>query len=331
MRAVVAPVPGGPEVLRLLDVPRPEPADGQVLIRVIATSVNRADLNQRAGRSSRAAYEILGLEVSGYVAAVGRIVTDWKVDDRVCTLLDSGGYAEYTVADAELLIRVPDSLDMESAGAFAEIFLTAFDALDSRAHLAAGETLLVHGAAGGLGTASIQMGMAMGARVFATVRQEHQRTACEALGATVIVIGDPAGPHSWPEELRTLNGGGADVVLDVLGADAWESNVGVLADDGRLVVLGTLTGSDVSVDLKTLMRRRLSVLAATMRGRPPGHKAMLVERFTATCGEAMAAGRLHPLVADTFDLSEVSQAHAALERGGHIGKIVIRMSSKERE
>lgn len=228
MRAVVAARDGGPEVLELRDVTAPEPGPFEVLLRVVATSVNRADLNQRAGRSARPSGETLGIEASGHVCALGAEVEGWSVGDRVCTLLDSGGYAELAVASADLLIPVPASMDLVRAGAFAEVFLTAFDALEIRARAVTGETVLVHGGAGGLGTATIQLAVAMGCHVIATVRREAQAAACREMGA-----------------------------------DAWRRNHAVLAHDGRMVVLGTLTGSRVEFDLKDLMCARQSLFGAT--------------------------------------------------------------------
>lgn len=323
MRAVVAREPGGPDVLMHVDRPEPVPQPHEVVIDVVASSINNTDLNQRAGRSGRPQDEVLGLEAAGTIRAVGARVEGWSKGDRVCALLTSGGYAEQVAVAADQLIPVPDAVELVAAGGLAEVFLTAYDALQLRAQLTGGETVLVHGGAGGLGTAAIQLAVATGARVVTTVRREHQVGPCRTMGAEVILIG---GEQPWDLEVRKVTGGArVDVIMDVLGQDAWQQNLDVLAPDGRMVVVGTLTGPHVTLDLKQLMRPRRTLFGATLRGRSSEQKASLVAGFRGAWDAALAAGALRPVVDRVLPFEEVVAAHEAMERGGHVGKLILQM------
>lgn len=320
--------PGGPEVLVHVERPDPVPRDHEVVIDVVASSINNTDLNQRSGRSGRPQGEVLGLEASGTIRAVGAQVTGWAQGDRVCALLVNGGYAEQVAVPAHQLIPVPDNVDLVAAGGLAEVFLTAYDGLQLRTKLSAGETVLVHGGAGGLGTAAIQLASAIGARVITTVRREHQVQACQHLGAEVVLTG---GERSWDKQVRDLVGDlGVDVILDILGQDAWQQNLDLLAADGRMVVLGTLTGPEVSLDLKQLMRPRRTLFGATLRGRSDEQKAAVVAGFRATWGSAFTDGTLSPVVDRVVPFDDVVAAHESMERGGQVGKLILQMKPEPR-
>lgn len=322
MRAVIAPEPGGPEALRVVTRPVPSPGPGELLVKVAATSVNAPDVQQRRGRypPPPGASDVLGLDVAGEVVALGAGVDGWGVGDRVCAVITGGGYAEYALVPAAVALAVPERLTLQEAAAIPEVFTTAFDNLLVRGELAAGDTALVHGGAGGVGSAAIQLAVRAGARVIATAGSARKRGACERLGAMAAV--DHAG--DWPAAVRDLTEGrGVDVVLDLIGARYLAAHVDLLAADGRLVVIGTQGGARAELDLWAVMSRRLTVRGSTLRARPLEMKAALAERMRREVLPGFDDGSLRPVIDRVVPLEEAAAAHAALEAGEHVGKIVL--------
>lgn len=326
MRAVVVDQPGNPEDLRLAEVDDPAPGDGEVLIRVTSASVNRADLLQRRGfyPPPPGAPDTLGLDVAGVIESVGTNVGGWKHGERVMALLEGGGYAELARARATQTVRVPKALDLVDAGSVPEVFITAHDALVTRAHLQAGETVLIHGGAGGVGTAAIQIARRLGSRVIVTARNAEKLERSRELGA------DTAIEHTTEDfvahTLDATDGHGADVVLDVMGAAYLERNVEVLANDGRLVVIGLQGGTVGELNLGLLSRKRAAVIATGLRGRPADQKAAIVAAFEREVVPALAHGEMRPVIHRVVPLEDVAEAHRLLEMGDVIGKVVLQVA-----
>lgn len=323
MRAVVVDHPGEADVLRVTEVPDPVPAADEVLIRVVSAALNRADLLQRRGfyPPPPGASDTLGLEVAGVVERVGEDVREWSPGDRVMALLEGGGYAELARVRAKQIVRVPEQLALLDAGAVPEVFITAHDNLFTRARLQSGETVLIHGGAGGVGTAAIQLAHAHRCRVIATAGSAAKVQACLDLGAD--------GGIDYNTEdfvVRTLDetgDDGADVVLDVMGAAYLERNIDALAGDGRIVVIGMQGGTHAELDIGMLNRKRGSIIATHLRNRPPAQKAEIVAAFARDVVPALAAGTMRPVIDRVFPLHEVAEAHRLLESGAVIGKVVL--------
>ena len=323
MRAVVVDHPGEADVLRVAEVPDPIAAADEVLIRVASAGLNRADLLQRRGfyPPPAGASDILGLEVAGVIEAVGAGVRDWSPGDRVMALLEGGGYAELARVRATQIVRVPEQLTLLDAGGVPEVFITAHDNLFTRARLQPGEAVLIHGGAGGVGTAAIQLAHAHGCRVIVTAGSAAKVHACIELGAD-------GGINYNTEDfvVRTLDetgDDGADVVLDVIGAAYLERNIDALAGDGRIVVIGMQGGTHAELDIGMLNRKRGSIIATHLRNRPPAQKADIVAAFARDVVPALAAGTMHPVIERVFPLHEVAEAHRLLESGAVIGKVVL--------
>jgi putative PIG3 family NAD(P)H quinone oxidoreductase len=320
MRAVIASEPGGPEVLTVTELPDPVPGPGEVVVDVAATAVNRADLLQRQGfyPPPPGASDVLGLECSGVVAAVGEGVTQWTVGAEVCALLAGGGYAEKVLVPAGQLMPRPDGVDLVTAGALPEVACTVWSNVFMVAGLRPGETLLVHGGAGGIGTMAIQLAKALGARVVTTAGSPDKLAACRQLGADVAV--------SYRDEdfvavVREL--GGADVILDIMGAKYLGRNVDALATEGRLVVIGMQGGAKGELDVGALMRKRGAVAATTLRSRPVEEKAAICAAVAEHVWPLVAEGAVRPVVHATLGLERAAEAHRLMEAGDHVGKIVL--------
>ncbi len=323
MRAVVTDGAGGPEVLSVAEVADPEPGPGEVLVRVAATAVNRADTLQRQGfyPPPPGASEIIGLECSGTVAALGPDVEGWAVGDEVCALLAGGGYAELVAVPAGQLMPVPDGVDLVTAGALPEVACTVWSNVFMVAGLQRGEALLVHGGAGGIGNLAIQLGAALGARVFTTAGTEEKRAFCRELGAEVAI---DYHEEDFVEVVREHTGGaGADVVLDNMGAKYLGRNVDVLATEGRLVVIGMQGGSKGELDLGVLLRKRGAVVATSLRGRPPEGKAAICASVVEHVWPLVADGTVRTVVDTVLPLEQVADAHRRMDEGAHTGKIVL--------
>ena len=323
MYAIVAPQPGDPSVLEVVERPQPEPAPGELLVRIAATSVNRADLLQRAGRYTPppGSTDILGLECSGEVAAVGSGVTGWDVGNPVCAVLPGGGYAQYTTVPAAVAMPLPPGLSSLDAGAVPEVFTTAFDNVFVRAGLRAGETLLVHGGASGVGTAAIQLAVRAGCRVLVTAGSADRIDACTQLGADG---GAVYRDDNWVDQIKDLTGGrGVDVILDVVGAAYLDANLNCLALEGRLVVIGMQGGTKGELNLGMVLPKRLSVMGSTLRARTTEEKAPLMARMVADVWPGFGDGSLRPVIDRVLPLRQAAEGHAALEGGGVVGKIVL--------
>ncbi|GAA0987186.1 Quinone oxidoreductase 1 [Nocardioides aquaticus] len=330
MRAVVTDGTGGPEVLSVGEVEQPQAGPGEVLIEVRATAVNRADTLQRRGMypPPKGASDVIGLECSGVVAALGPDgdggpVTGaggapLAVGDEVCALLAGGGYAAYVVVPAGQVMPVPAGVDLVTAAALPEVACTVWSNLEMVAGLQQGETLLVHGGAGGIGTFAIQLAHHRGVRVVATAGSPEKLQTCRELGADVVVS---YRDEDFVEVVRGL--GGADVILDNMGASYLGRNVTALATEGRLVVIGMQGGAKGELDLGMLLGKRGSVSATSLRARPVEEKAAICAEVVAEVWPMVADGRIRPMVHGTMPLEEVRAAHELMEASGHTGKIVL--------
>lgn len=326
MRAVLVRAPGGPENLYIGEFPTPAPGPGELLVRVCATSLNRADLLQRAGKypPPPGASPILGLDVAGTVVALGPGVTGWQMGDRVFGLVEGGGYAEYAVLPAAMAMRIPDNLSCEEAAAIPEVFLTAYQALCWLGQLQKNEQVLVHAGASGVGTAAIQLARRIGARVHVTA-SAPKHNVCQALGAETTI--DYRQEDFAERVLQATEGNGVHVVLDFVGAPYLAANLRCLAPDGRIVLLATLGGSRVtSFDLRLLFARRAHLIASTLRNRSRDYKGRLTQEFAERFLSDFAAGRLRPVIDRIYDWTEVVDAHRRMEANQNVGKIVLRIS-----
>jgi putative PIG3 family NAD(P)H quinone oxidoreductase len=321
MRVIEIEGGSGPaEALKIAERPDPVTGPGQVLIRVRAAGVNRPDLLQRTGAypPPPGASDVLGLEIAGEIEAVGEGVTRWTVGDRVCALLGGGGYAELAVVDARHVLPIPEGLDFVQAAVLPETVFTVFANVFEGGALKAGETLLIHGATSGIGVTAIQMAKAAGARVIATSRGADKAAAAKALGADISLDA-----KSDDLEAQIREAGGADVVLDMVGRDYAALNLNSLNAGGRWVVIASLTGPKVEMDLQRIMLKRLTLTGSTLRSRPADEKARLTAAVEATAWPWVASGKVKPPVQAVFALEQAADAHAELEAGGHIGKIVL--------
>lgn len=323
MRAVIAPDPGGPDALVLADLPDPEPGAGEVAIDMTATAVNRADTLQRQGfyPPPPGASDVLGLECSGVISAVGPGVDGWAVGDEVCALLTGGGYAEKVVVPAGQVMPVPDGLDLVTAGALPEVACTVWSNVFMTAGLQRDETLLVHGGAGGIGTFAIQLAHALGARILTTAGSREKLDVCRSLGADVTI---DYHEQDFVEQVRqATDGRGVDVILDNMGAAYLTRNVEALATEGRLVVIGMQGGSKAELDLGVLLRKRGAVIATSLRARPVEDKTVICAAVVEHVWPLVADGSVRTLVHATLPLEQAREGHRIMEAGGHIGKIVL--------
>lgn len=323
MRAVVAQGTGGPEVLSVSDVPDPVPGPGEVLLDVVAAGLNRADLLQRQGfyPPPPGASEIIGMECSGTVSALGEGVTGWAVGDEVCALLAGGGYAERVAVPAGQVMPVPAGVDLVTAAALPEVAATVWSNVFMVAGLRPDETLLVHGGAGGIGTFAIQLAHALGARVATTGGTAEKLELCRSLGADVTI---DYHEQDFVEVVREATGGrGADVVLDNMGAKYLARNVDVLALEGRLVIIGMQGGTRAELDINALLRKRGAVIATSLRARPVEGKSAICAGVVEHVWPLVADGVVRPVVHTTMPLDRARAAHELMESGSHTGKILL--------
>ncbi len=326
MKAVIATRPGGPDVLELVRLPDPVPEAGEVLMRVHATAVNRADILQRMGHypPPPGVTDVLGLEAAGEVIDVGPAVEGWQVGDRVMALLAGGGYAELAVVPQGQLMPIPDRLDWILAAATPEAYLTAWQALDHHPRPQHGSWVLVHAAASGVGLAALDISRALGARTVATTRSTEKSEILADIADEVVV---PAPEGFRDQVMRATGGHGADVVIDLVGAPYWADTVACTAVDGRIALLGLLGGARTELDLAALMARRLSVTASTLRARPLEQKAEIVRSFADWGLPKLADGTLRPRVHDMFPLTRAADAQRLIERNETVGKVVLAVSA----
>jgi putative PIG3 family NAD(P)H quinone oxidoreductase len=320
MRAITIAEPGGPEVLTPAEVPDPVPGAGEVLIQVSAAAVNRADVLQRRGfyDPPPGASPYPGLECSGRIAGVGPGVAGWAVGDEVCALLAGGAYAEQVVAPVGQLLPVPKGMDLAVAAALPEVTATVWSNVFQIAHLRPGETLLVHGGSSGIGTMAIQLGKAVGARVVTTAGSARKLAACRDLGADVTV------DYHEHDFVAEVGPGGADVILDVVGAKYLARNVDALAVNGRLVVIGLQGGAKAELHLGKLLAKRAAVIATSLRARPLEEKAAIVAAVREHVWPLIEAGTVRPVVDRELPLDKAAEAHRVMESSEHIGKILLR-------
>ncbi len=326
MRVIEIAQAGGPEVLvaATRDVPTPDYC--QVLIRVAAAGVNRPDCLQRAGKYNppAGASDLPGLEASGWIEAVGAGVSKWAVGDAVCALLPGGGYAEFVLTHQDHVLPVPKDMDMIGAAALCETYFTVYSNVFLRGRLQAGESFLVHGGSSGIGTTAIQLAQAFGARVFATAGTAEKCAACVALGAEQAINYRDA---DFVEVVKNATGGrGVDVILDMVSGAYVPRNLHALATDGRLVIIAGLGGPKAEVNFSAMMMRRQTITGSTLRPQSDQAKAQITEALLKNVWPLLDAGRIGPVLDQVFDLEDASAAHARMEQGDHIGKIVLRVA-----
>lgn len=323
MHAVVAQGAGGPEVLTLVERPDPEPGPGEIVLDVVAAGLNRADLLQRKGfyPPPPGASDVLGMECSGTVSAVGSDVQGWQVGDAGCALLSAGAYATKVALPAGQLMPVPTGVDLVTAAALPEVACTVWSNVFMVAGLRPDETFLVHGGAGGIGTFAIQLASALGARVFTTAGSQAKQALCRDLGAEVTI---DYREEDFVEVVRAhTDGAGVDVILDNMGASYLARNVSALATEGRLVVIGMQGGTKAELDLSVLLRKRAAVIATALRSRPAEEKAAICAAVVEHVWPLVADGSVRAVVERSFPLAEVGRAHALMESGEHSGKILL--------
>ncbi|WP_110017575.1 NAD(P)H-quinone oxidoreductase [Plasticicumulans acidivorans] len=323
MTAIEITTPGGPDVLKPCTRPLPQPAAGEVLIRVAAAGINRPDCAQRAGAypAPPGASDLPGLEVAGEIVAVGSEAGDWRVGEAVCALVNGGGYAEYCTAPAGQVLPWPQGLSAIEAAALPETCFTVWSNVFQRGRLAAGEILLVHGGASGIGSTAIPLARARGARVFATAGGALKCAACTQLGAELAI---DYREQDFAEAVKAATGGrGVDVILDMVGGDYLPRNLSALAVEGRLVMIAGLHGYKAEINLWTVMAKRLTVTGSTLRPRSAADKAAIAAELRAEVWPLLAAGRFKPLIHASLPLAEAAAAHALLESNAVSGKLVL--------
>lgn len=321
MRVIECSAAGGPEVLRSAQRPMPAPDPGQVLVKVAYAGVNGPDIMQRKGLypPPQGASDLLGLEVSGEVVATGAGTKRWKIGDRVCGLANGGGYAEYCAVLEDHCLPVPAGLELAEAASLPEAYFTVWSNIFMTARLSAGEIFLVHGGAGGLGTAAIQLGKAFGARVVATDHPADRVATCTTLGADRAIDYET---EDFVEIVRSAFGG-ADVILDIVGGPYIQRNIKAARPDGRIVQLAFALGAKVQLDLMPVMLKRLHYTGSTLRSRSDAFKRDVARQLEAQAWPLFSSGRLKPVVGMTLPLEEAAEAHRLMERAGHLGKIVL--------
>lgn len=323
MEAYIYSGPGGPEVLQKVDRERPEPAAHEVLIKVAAFGLNRADVQQRKGvyPPPPGASDIPGLEVSGTIEALGADVSRWQVGDRVAALLASGGYSQYVAVPEALLLPVPQNLTLTQAAGLPEVSATVVSNIFDQGELEAGQTILIHGGAGGIGSMAIQLAKAAGARVLVTASSEQKLEYCRTLGADAGINYRDSDILEKVHELTENQG--VDLILDVVGAKYLSTNLKSLRTGGKLVIIGLQGGRKAEIDLGLMLNKRLRVIATTLRSRPLEEKSGIVKRTVQRITPLLESNALDLNVGMVFDFDAVSEAHEYFDSGKHKGKIVV--------
>ena len=320
MKVISITSPGGPEVLQLIDAPDPQPAAGEVVLRVAATAVNRADLLQRQGSypPPPGAPQWPGLEASGTVIAVGESVKGWSVGDEACALLSGGGYAEQVAVPAGHLLPIPKGVSLVDAAALPEVACTVWSNVFMLAGLKPGELLLMHGGASGIGTMAIQLARSLGARVAVTAGSPEKLARCRELGAEVLI---DYKLQDFVEEVRKA--GGANVILDIMGAQYLARNIDALAVKGRLVIIGTQSGTKTEIDLRKMLPKRASVHATVLRAQSVAEKAAIVASVRENVWPLVEQGKVRPIVHTRLPLAQAAEAHRIVGESTHVGKVVL--------
>lgn len=332
MRSITVPKPGGPEALTFTDSPVPSAKAGEIVVRVAAAGVNRADVIQRMGfyDPPAGATQILGLEAAGTVHEVGPDVTQWQVGDRVAVLLTGGGYAEYVPVPAGQVLPIPDGLSFAEAASLPEVVATVYSNVVMTAGLRAGQWLLVHGGASGIGTMAIQIAKLIGAHVAVTVGSDDRAQACRDLGADAVIN---YREEDFVERIREITSQsadesrapGADVILDIIGAKYLERNIKALSADGRLVIIGMQGGTKAQINLNDLLPLRRSVMGTTLRARPTEQKAHIVSEVREHVWPAVASGKITPIVDRVYPFDDCAKAHEHMDQP-HFGKIILEVA-----
>ncbi|MGW4440477.1 NAD(P)H-quinone oxidoreductase [Streptomyces sp. NPDC004596] len=323
MHAITIPEPGGPEALVWDEVPEPVPGEGEVLVEVVASAVNRADIMQRQGfyDPPPGASPYPGLECSGRIAALGPGVSGWAVGDEVCALLAGGGYAQKVVVPSGQLLPVPEGVDLRQAAALPEVVCTVWSNVFMVAHLRPAETLLVHGGSSGIGTMAIQLAKAVGARVAVTAGTKEKLDYCAELGADILIN---YRDQDFVAEIKQATGGaGADVILDNMGAKYLNRNVQALAVNGRLAIIGMQGGVKGELNIGTLLSKRAAISATSLRARPLSEKAAIVAAVAEHVWPLLTGGHVRPVVDRELPMPEAAEAHRVVEASGHIGKVLL--------
>jgi tumor protein p53-inducible protein 3 len=324
MKAVIVKQPGGVDQLALAEVPTPEPRQGELLVRVRAAALNRADILQREGNypPPPGASEILGLDMAGVVERAGRGCKGYQEGDRVFGLLPGGGYAQFAVIPEDMAMPIPGHFNFEQAAAVPEVFLTAFQTLFWIGGLQEEETVLIHAGGSGVGTAAIQLARETGATVLTTTGTDEKCERCRGLGALRAI--NYRTEDFAAAVLEQTQGAGVDLILDFVAAPYWEKNVSVLRTDGRMVLISLMGGSIAErVDLGQIQKRRLQITGTTLRGRPAEYKIRLTQEFSEFGLKRLAEGRLKPVIDGIFPWEQVADAHARMEANLNVGKIVL--------
>ena len=324
MKAVVITRPGGPEVLHIEERPIPAYGPDEVLIKVHASGINRPDVFQRKGNYPPPAgvpADIPGLEVAGIVAEIGAAVTRLKVGDKICALVSGGGYAEYCNVPEGQCLPVPGNLNFTEAASLPETFFTVWSNVFDRGQLKGDETLLVHGGSSGIGVAVIQMANTLGHKVFVTAGSGDKCRFCEDLGAAKAINYKT---ENFADAIKELTGGrGVDVILDMIGGDYTMGNLQSLAEDGRLVLINTMNGKDVQVDLSIVMRRRLTITGSTLRARDKSFKSAIAQNLEKNIWPLVESGKIKPVIYEIFPAEKAAEAHKLMESSEHTGKIIL--------
>ncbi|WDZ99539.1 NAD(P)H-quinone oxidoreductase [Mucilaginibacter sp. SJ] len=324
MKAIVITHPGGPEVLQLMERPRPVITHNEVLIKVMAAGINRPDVFQRKGNyppPDTAPADIPGLEVAGTIAEVGEAVTRWKPGDKVCALVTGGGYAVYCKAPEGQCLPVPANLSFPEAASLPETFFTVWSNVFDRGTLKPGESLLVHGGSSGIGVAAIQMAKALGSTAYVTAGSDDKCSFCEQLGANKAINYKTA---DFKEEIKALtNGAGVNVILDMIGGDYMPGNIDSLSIEGRLVMINAINGREAQLDLGKVMAKRLIITGSMLRNRETAFKVAIAQNLEQKIWPLLLSGKIRPIVYKTFDACEAAEAHKLMESSTHTGKIVL--------
>mgnify|MGYP000984662801 CR=1 FL=1 len=323
MTAISITTPGGPDVLQPVTVPVPQPKSGQILVKVATAGVNRPDVQQRMGAypPPKDASPLPGLEIAGEVVAVGADAPRWKVGDKVCALVNGGGYAEYCIAEETAALPIPAGLDMTQAGAVPETYFTVWHNVFERGGLQAGEWFLVHGGSSGIGTTAIQLAKAFGAKVLATAGSEEKCEAMRQLGCDRAINYKTEDFVAVAKE--ATGGAGVNVILDMVGGSYTDKNIVIAAEDGRIVQIATLGGAEVTISAARLMMKRLTLTGSTLRPRTRAVKAGMAKALETKVWPLFAQGKLKVVMDSTFPLAKANEAHRRLETSQHVGKIVL--------